>query len=71
MKRNLVMLGMPVLAGLSLTLASCGGPVAEQEEGVQQPGAAPTSVEADEDEDEPQQDGNAQEDEDENENENE
>lgn len=67
MKRNLAMLGLPIVVGLSITLASCGGP-AEQEEGdLQQPGAVPTNVENDEDEEEPQQGGNAQEDEDENE----
>ncbi|MBD1850705.1 hypothetical protein [Leptolyngbya sp. FACHB-711] len=47
MKRNLFILGLPIVAGLSLTLASCGGS-AEQEGGLQQPGAAPTQITDDE-----------------------
>ncbi|WP_088894025.1 hypothetical protein [Leptolyngbya ohadii] len=50
MKRTLFAVGLPIVTGLSLTLASCGGPTAERED-VQQPGAAPTQVGDDEEDD--------------------
>lgn len=50
MRRNLLAVGLPIVAGMSLTLASCGNPVAEQED-VQQPGAAPTQIDDEEEED--------------------
>jgi|GEM_PF-5893468 hypothetical protein len=51
MKQNLLILGLPIVVGLSLTLASCGSPI-EREGDLEQPGAVPTEVDGDEDEDE-------------------
>lgn len=45
--KSLLAVGLPIVAGLTLTLASCENPAAERED-VQQPGAVPTQVGDDE-----------------------
>ncbi|WP_143467796.1 hypothetical protein [Leptolyngbya ohadii] len=47
MKRTLFAVGLPIAAGLTLTLTGCGNPAVERED-VQQPGAVPTQIGDDE-----------------------